>query len=60
MEPWRAVDAHIRGVDSQHFDEEHYPDPDPHKSKKSDSDCIACKRWIRIRITVMLIRNPGF
>ncbi len=60
MEPWRAVDAHIGGVVSQHFDEEHYLDPDPHKSKKSDSDRIQVKRWIRIRITVMEVRNPGY
>jgi hypothetical protein len=60
MEPWRAIDAHIGGVDSHHFVEEQYPDPDPHKSKKLDSDSIQEKRWIRMRISVMLIRNPGF
>jgi hypothetical protein len=47
-------------VDSHHFVEEQSPDPDPHKRKKSDSDRIQVKRWIQIRITVMLIRNPGF
>jgi hypothetical protein len=60
MEPWRAKDAHNGGVDSHHFDEEQHPDTDPHKSKKSDSDRIQVKTWILIRITEMLIRNPGF
>jgi hypothetical protein len=47
-------------ADSYHFDEEQDLDPDPYLSEELDIwISIKVKKWIRIRIKMMRIRNHG-
>ncbi len=54
-EPWRVYRPVV--ANSNHFEEELDPGPDPHKSEKLDPDQHLSKSWIRICIKVMQIRN---
>ncbi len=60
MQPWRAVDSHNGGVETQNGAVEglktngrrfESQDTGPHQSEKSDPDPHQVKRWIRIRNT---------
>jgi hypothetical protein len=59
MEAWRGYRPVV--ADSHHLDEEQDPDPYPIEVKSWIwvRICIKMKKWTRIRIKVMRIRNPG-